>query len=122
METALQKLSAVMDEAIGALQCRTATGRRYASAVIRCERLWSGADLSGRAKKFGFSYSRRRRDAARALRQSGGEVRPVGAHGLLCTVVPLGVDDYGNAFFATPFGVAYPRPSGSRYLTSERRR
>ena len=77
----------------------------YARDVLRGWQRWSGADLQGRAKKFGASYAQQRGKAAGALREAGGAIIPV-EHGFLVTGVYVGADDFGAAVYHTTVGVA----------------
>ncbi len=79
----------------------------YAQNVVTGQQRWSGADLRGKAKRYGSSYGRQRRKAEKALEAAGGEVVAV-EHGRLVTGVALCVDDYGNQIYST--SVALVRP------------
>ena len=78
---------------------------RYARDVIHGDQRWSGADLKGKAKKFGAGYARQRTRARTALFAAGGMILAIN-RGRHVTAVPVGTDDYGNAVYATPDGVA----------------
>lgn len=101
-----------------AVQILDATGNRsgYARDVLLGHQRWSGADLKGKAKRFGASYARQRGAATQALHRAGGVlVQRADAHGLLVAAVPAGQDDYGTALYVlqddTP---ALAAPSGVR--------
>jgi len=66
----------------------------YARSVLRGYQRWSGADLKGKAKKFGASYARQRKIAAKAWTQVGGELIRV-EHGLIVSAVRIG-DGYAT--------------------------
>lgn len=88
----MNTLRSIIRQAIDNLQPR----QKYAADVIRGKRLWSGADLQGKARKYGGGYARQRDKARDALEDAGGIVIPV-EHGRLETAAPIGCDDYGNA-------------------------
>jgi len=77
----------------------------YAANVVRGRQRWSGADLQGKARKFGASYARQRRKARAALEMAGGDVIAT-EHGRLRTAVQVCVDDYGREVYATHAGYA----------------
>lgn len=108
-------LRRAIQRAIRLLPCRTAVGRDYAAAVLRGDRTWSGADLHGRAKRYGTSYAARRRDALRALNAAGGCVVAVD-HGRLVSAVVACTDDYGDVVYSTLAGYASPRQRASMRL------
>jgi len=95
------KLAVVISAALAALNPRA----HYAADTIRGRQRWSGSDLKGKAKKFGYGYSVQRDKAYAALRAAGGRIVAINK-GLLVTAVQVGVDDYGNMIFDTPKGVA----------------
>ena len=94
-------LDAIIKTAANSLTSR----QQYARDVICGYQRWSGADLKGKAKKFGASYARQRAVAEGALRSAGGMIVAVD-RGLRVSAVPVGMDDYGNQIFATTDGVA----------------
>ena len=77
----------------------------YARDVLRGWQRWSGANLQGKAKKYGGSYARQRGKAAEALRMAGGVLVPV-EHGFIVTGVYVGADCFGAAVYHTTVGVA----------------
>jgi len=88
------------------LACASLPNRaRYARDVIHGDQRWSGADLRGKAKKFGAGYARQRNRARTALFAAGGMILAVD-RGRHVTAVPVGTDDYGHAIYATPSGTA----------------
>ena len=80
--------------------------RRYAKDVLVGRQSWSGADLRGKASRYGAGYYRQRLHAKDALISAGGDLAYVGRHGKLCAVVAVGVDDFGNELFQTLLGPA----------------
>ena len=80
---------------------------QYARDCITGRQRWSGSDLKGKARKFGYSYSVQRRKAAQALVAAGGVIIAID-HGLLVSAVQIDADSY-----ATPRGVAVR--CGTRY-------
>lgn len=77
----------------------------YARDVLTGYQRWSGADLQGKAKRFGASYAQQRGKASDALRTAGGVIVPV-EHGCLVTGVYVCADDFGAAVYHTTVGVA----------------
>lgn len=100
-ENEMPQLSKIIEIALSNLTSR----QHYAKAVIQGHQRWSGADLKGKARSFGFEYARQRRKASRALRKAGGCIIPV-KHGRRVTAVFVGQDDYGNALYQTVDGPA----------------
>lgn len=72
--------------------------QEYAKNVLLGRQLWSGADLRGRARHYGGSYSAQRRIAASAWKSAGGEI-VAREHGRIIHVVKIGADDFGNALY-----------------------
>jgi hypothetical protein len=81
------------------------TRAQYARAVIRGEQRWSGADLKGKAKKFGAAYARQRRVALRAWHDAGGVIVAV-EHGRNVSAIEAGTDAQGRTVYVTVDGVA----------------
>ena len=77
----------------------------YAQYVVKGWQRWSGADLKGKAKRYGASYSEQRDKAMKAVRAAGGDVIAVD-HGKRVTACIVGQDDYGNAIYDTNEGLA----------------
>lgn len=78
----------------------------YAKNVVAGVQRWSGADLKGKAARFGGQYARQRAKAAAALRAAGGEIVAARRGGRLSTAVAVAVDDFGVAIYATTeFGI-----------------
>ena len=98
---ATTKLTDVCDKACGMLR------GAYARAVVAGQQRWSGADLRGKAKRYGSTYARQRRKARKALKAAGGVVVAV-EHGRLRTAVEICVDDYGNQVYLTSVGPVRP--------------
>jgi hypothetical protein len=93
-------------QTILSLACASLPSRaRYARDVIEGYQRWSGADLRGKARKFGAGYARQRTRARTALFAAGGMILAIN-NGRHVTAVPVGTDDYGHAIYATPNGVA----------------
>ena len=80
---------------------------QYARDVVSGRQRWSGSDLKGKARKYGYSYSVQRRKAHAALRAAGGVIIAID-HGLLVSAVAIDADSY-----ATSRGVAIR--CGTRY-------
>jgi hypothetical protein len=78
---------------------------QYARDTVAGRQRWSGADLKGKAARYGASYYVQRRKARAALFAAGGCVLTVD-HGRDVTAVRVSVDDYGNEVFDTPRGLA----------------
>ena len=75
----------------------------YACDVIMGLRAWSGADLQGKAKKYGRSYAVQRNRAAECFDICNG-VR-VRANRRIVSAVYLCMDDYGNAVYQSTIGI-----------------
>lgn len=97
-----------LDSVIAAAQELAGDRSRYALDVIDGGQRWSGADLKGKAKKYGYSYARQRTRASQCLHAAGGTVVAI-ENGLLVTAVAIGQDDYGNAIYQTTEGVRVQR-------------
>lgn len=95
------KLAEVCDKA-----CEMLRGA-YAKAVVMGEQRWSGADIRGKAARYGSTYARQRRKARKALKAAGGEVVAV-EHGRLRTAVEICVDDFGNQIYLTADSLVRP--------------
>ena len=80
---------------------------QYARDCITGRQRWSGSDLRGKARRYGYSYSVQRRKAHAALVAAGGVIIAID-HGLLVSAVQIDADSY-----ATPRGVAVR--CGTRY-------
>ena len=80
---------------------------QYARDVVAGRQRWSGSDLRGKARRYGYSYSVQRAKAHAALRAAGGVIIAID-HGLLVSAVQIDADTY-----ATPRGVAVR--CGTRY-------
>ena len=76
----------------------------YAAAVIGGRQAWSGADLKGKAKRFGGSYARQRAKARVAWLESGGDIVAMRRTGKLISAVCIGADDFGAALYADEWG------------------
>lgn len=68
----------------------------YAKAVVQGKQRWSGADLKGKAKSYGYTYYAQRQKAKRALFEAGGCIIAV-EHGLLVTAVKVADGVYETA-------------------------
>lgn len=77
----------------------------YAQNVVKGYQLWSGADIRGRAAKFGGKYRDQRTKASQALYAAGGKVIQID-YNKRVTAVDAGVDDYGNRLMLTTEGMA----------------
>ena len=77
----------------------------YARDVIHGYQRWSGADLKGKAKRFGAGYARQRSRARTALFNAGGCIVAID-RGLNVTAVQVGTDDMGRTIYATTRGIA----------------
>jgi hypothetical protein len=86
--------------------------QRYAAEVLTGQRLWSGADLKGKAKKYGARYALQRRAAKDALQKAGGEVIEV-EHGRKVAAVLLREEQDGSRIYATAAGL-YRLAAGER--------
>lgn len=93
-----------LQQVITAAQSFVNPRANYAKAVISGWQLWSGADLKGKAARYGHAYLQQRRNARKALHAAGGHVVPI-EHGLLVTAAQIGTDDYGCAIYETVYGV-----------------
>lgn len=71
----------------------------YARDVVRGIQRWSGADLKGKARRYGASYARQRALARMALHAAGGVIVALRGTGRLCTAVRIGCDDFGTALY-----------------------
>lgn len=85
----------VLQRATGALGPRAG----YARDVLEGRQSWSGADLKGKAKRYGGGYARQRGHAARAWQAAGGVIVALRRSGKLVSAVPVGMDDYGTALY-----------------------
>ena len=83
---------------------------QYARDVVTGQQRWSGGDLRGKARKYGYSYSVQRRKARAALFAAGGVIIAID-HGLNVSAVRIDADTY-----ATMRGVAVR--CGTRYRIS----
>ncbi len=107
------ELRTVISAALASLSTRARGG--YTGDVIGGSQRWSGADLRGKAKRFGGSYARQRVRASRALAAAGGCIVAVD-HGRLVTAVRAGMDDFGNAIYRTTEGLAITRGKHARIV------
>ena len=88
------------------LACASLPDRaQYARAVIEGDQRWSGADLKGKAKRFGAGYARQRSRARTALFNAGGCIVAID-RGLNVTATVVGTDDMGRTIYATTRGIA----------------
>lgn len=108
----MKTFTEIVDSAIAALSSRQQNG--YAGSVLRGFQIWSGADLKGKAARYGASYARQRGMAARVLKASGGCIVAC-EHGFLRTAIARGMDDYGNAVMETRCGIAVINRSGKQF-------
>ena len=69
---------------------------QYARDVVSGRQRWSGSDLRGKARRYGYSYSVQRRKAAQALVAAGGVIIAID-HGLNVSAVQIGDDIYLTA-------------------------
>ena len=83
---------------------------QYARDVVTGRQRWSGGDVRGKARKYGYSYSVQRRKARAALFAAGGVIIAID-HGLNVSAVRIDADTY-----ATMRGVAVR--CGTRYRIS----
>jgi hypothetical protein len=109
MDTSNAIFAATINSALAMLSDR----QRYAAEVLTGQRPWSGADLKGKAKKYGARYALQRRAAEYALRKAGGEVLAV-EHGRKVTAVLLREDQDGSRIYATSAGM-YRLAAGERW-------
>jgi hypothetical protein len=100
----MSKLHSVIATAISTLSPR----QQYAASVLRGHQAWSGADLKGKARKYGSSYSRQRGQAKDALYASGGQIIALQHAGKLVSAVVLCTDDFGNQILETNSGLVIP--------------
>ena len=101
------------------LACASLPNRaRYARDVIYGDQRWSGADLRGQARKYGAGYARQRTRARTALFNAGGMILAID-RGRHVTAVRVATDDYGNAVYATPSGVAVQVTAGRALLVKK---
>ena len=96
-------MTLTLENIIEAATARLTSRQHYAAAVLCGAQRWSGADLMGKAKKYGASYAAQRGHAGLALRRAGGCVVAI-ENGLLVTGVRVGQDDFGDAIFSTERG------------------
>jgi hypothetical protein len=103
---ATEALDRVIKEACHSLPPRAL----YARAVIEGYQRWSGADLKGKAKKYGAGYAAQRQAARLSLYAAGGCIIPM-RHGLLVTAVHITDTVEGFEIYETPLGIAalFPR-------------
>jgi hypothetical protein len=111
MKMSTHKLNHAIDTAISRLSPR----QFYAADVIRGYQRWSGADLKGKAKRYGYGYFVQRNKAWRAFRESGGAIVAVN-RGLLVGAVLIGQDDYGNAIYDTTRGTSVQHTASTAKL------
>ena len=69
---------------------------QYARDCVTGAQRWSGADLKGKARKFGHTYAVQRAKARAALYRAGGVIIAID-HGLRVSAVALGDDIYLTA-------------------------
>ncbi|CAB4139954.1 hypothetical protein UFOVP408_45 [uncultured Caudovirales phage] len=94
-------LESIIHKACAALPVRA----QYARDVIEGDQRWSGADLRGKAKKFGAGYARQRNRARTALFAAGGCIVAID-RGLNVTATVVGTDDMGRTIYQTTRGIA----------------
>jgi hypothetical protein len=66
---------------------------QYARDVVSGRQRWSGGDLRGKARKYGYSYSVQRRKARAALFAAGGVIIAID-HGLNVSAVRIDAENY----------------------------
>lgn len=66
---------------------------QYARDVVSGRQRWSGSDLRGKARKYGYSYSVQRRKARAALFAAGGVIIAID-HGLNVSAVRIDAENY----------------------------
>jgi len=103
MTQAQSIISTVINAARSALTARQA----YADDVLTGRQCWSGADLKGKARRYGGSYARGRTVARSALFRAGGLLIQC-QHGRWESAVLVATDDFGNAVYATTRGFVRP--------------
>ena len=69
---------------------------QYARDVVSGRQRWSGGDLRGKARKYGYTYYVQRRKARAALFAAGGAIIAID-HGLLVSAVAIDADSYATA-------------------------
>lgn len=89
----------------------------YADNVLMGRQAWSGADIKGKARRYGGHYAQQRARAATALADSGGLILAIDK-GKLVSAAPACVDDYGNAVMSTRQGLAWPNTAAQYKLAS----
>jgi hypothetical protein len=89
----------------------------YAHAVLSGVQRWSGADLQGKARRYGYGYHRQRNYAKWAWFEAGGLLLSIGPQGRIESAVYVGADDYGNAIYHTAAAVVVPRDRSVRCVT-----
>lgn len=77
----------------------------YARDVLYGRKRWSGADLRGKARRYGGHYADSRGKALDALQSAGGFTVVID-RGLIVAAAELGQDDYGNELVETLHGPA----------------
>jgi hypothetical protein len=80
---------------IGAIIAAAAASLRgqYARDCVTGRQRWSGGDLRGKARKYGYSYSVQRRKARAALFAAGGVIIAID-HGLNVSAVRIDAENY----------------------------
>jgi hypothetical protein len=86
----------------------------YGLAVLAGRQRWSGGDLRGKARAFGWTYYNARLAARAAVEAAGGEILPTAPRGELAAMVAVGTDDFGNALYQGRAGMYRPAATGSR--------
>lgn len=94
-------LNRIIKEACNMLRSR----QEYARDVLRGRQRWSGADLQGKARRYGGGYARQRKYAAEALYDVGGCIVALRQSGRLLSAVYVGMDDYGTALYELHRGI-----------------
>jgi hypothetical protein len=97
---AIAKYEAVIQTALNKLSSRAT----YQRAVITGDQRWSGADLRGKAKRFGYQYAQARKIAKSALREAGGDIISI-EHGLRSTAVLINETAEKHLVYMTPRGL-----------------
>ena len=110
----MSKINTVIAEAIEAHK-KAHPRAQYALDVLAGRQRWSGADLKGKANKYGGHYARQRARAAMFLFDAGGKIVP-GANGLLISATRIGTDDEGNELLDTLYGVRRASDNGKRVV------
>lgn len=90
----------IFDQLLTRAEARISEKQGYARDVLYGRQRWSGADLQGKAKKYGAWYAEQREEAGYALKEAGGFIIHR-ENGLICAAMQIGVGESGILYLLT---------------------